>query len=605
MSSIKRKPHVLKSEKTLAIPRHLLFFDTETKEERIDDGTTKHILKLGYACYYRREYGRHVEKVVWKDYYTEQAFWDFVFSHCEDRQRLWCIARNVTYDFTVLKGWKYLGEAGYKLKFFHNQGTCAIISVTCKRKTLVFLDSMNWFSESLAKTGERIGIPKMEIDFKTCTLSELKEYCKNDVRIEFENFKIFIRFLEHNKIARLCYTKGSTAMSAFLLRHYTTKIYIHNNEQAINLERAAYKGGRVECFYLGDLNNDNYYLLDVNSLYPYVMRNNLYPVKYERILHRCSIDTLKDLDRDKSIVAKVLVETDEPVYAVKRARTVFPIGRFWVSLCTPELQYARLHGHLKAVDVAVVYEQENIFKSYVDKFYDLRSEFKRVGVQEYEELCKYMLNTLYGKFGQRGEEWVKIGECPDEPDRAEEIYYPKQNRRGMLRYLLGEVFELRGHGESFDSFPAIAAHVTAYGRMYLYELMKQAGYGNYFYCDTDSLMVNEAGICRLNNKLDKVALGGLKVENTATTVVLRGLKDYTFSDKCVIKGVRKTARMIETGVYEQEKWASFRGILRSGQANTYTVKTVTKHLNREYTKGTLNLDGTLSPFVFADSLHAP
>ncbi|GAH14100.1 unnamed protein product, partial [marine sediment metagenome] len=113
------------------------------------------------------------------------------------------------------------------------------------------------------------------VDYKTCSKKELSIACRNHTLIELENFKLFIRFLEGNKVARLCYTRGSTAMAAFLLSHYTTKIYIHNNKQAIDLERKSYKGGRVECFYLGDLHNENYYLLDVNSLYPFVMRNNL------------------------------------------------------------------------------------------------------------------------------------------------------------------------------------------------------------------------------------------------------------------------------------------------------------------------------------------
>ncbi|GAI80077.1 unnamed protein product, partial [marine sediment metagenome] len=86
----------------------------------------------------------------------------------------------------------------------------------------------------------------------------------------------------------------------------------HNNKQAIDLERESYKGGRVECFYLGDLTNENYYMLDVNSLYPFVMRNNVYPVKYKYILHKIRQQDLALLLQDKAVVAKVLVETDLP-----------------------------------------------------------------------------------------------------------------------------------------------------------------------------------------------------------------------------------------------------------------------------------------------------
>jgi len=464
---------------------------------------------------------------------------------------------------------------------------------------------MNWFRESLEKTGKRIGIPKLHIDFKTCSESELKIYCHRDVKIELENFKILIKFLEDNSVARLCYTVGSTAMAAFLLRHYTTKIYIHNNGRAVRLERDSYKGGRVECFFLGELENDNYYMLDVNSLYPFVMRNNLYPVMYKKILHSVTLRLFRRYLSSKSVVARVLIDTDEPVYAVKRERTIFPVGRFWTVLTTPELKYALARGHVKEVSDAVVYEQANIFKSYVDKFYTMRLKFKSAGNVEYEELCKYMMNKLYGKWGQKGEEWKKIGDCPGERDR-EMLCYNMNNRRvTKMRYLLGQVFIMTGHGECFDSFPAIAAHVTAYARLYLWSLMQEAGWGNYYYCDTDSLIVNEKGMRCLKNYIHSTSLGGLKVVVTSNHVTIRGLKDYSIADKQVIKGIRKSAVHVGHGVYTQEKWPSFRGLLRSGHPETYVVETVTKHLSRDYTKGNVTPQGVVVPFVYDDSVVNP
>lgn len=602
MSSIKRQPHVLRSEKTVTIPRHLLFVDTETWQQTLFDGSVEQSLRLGWACYYRRGYGRHTDRIEWLYFEDRDTFWSFVWSHTEPKQKLWIIARSMVFDFTVLKGWSHLQAAGYKLKFFHNKGSCTIISVRKKGSSLVFLDSMNWFVESLAKTGDRIGIPKGKIDFDTCTKSELSDYCQNDVLIEFENFKLFIQFLEEKNVARLCYTRGSTAMSAYLLRHYTEKIYIHNNAQAIRLERDAYKGGRVECFYLGDLNTENYYVVDVNSLYPTVMRNEKYPVKYKKIIHGVTLKALARLLKSKSAVAKVLIETDEPVYGVRRDRLTFPIGRFWTSLCTPELKYALKAGHLLKVDTIVTYEQANIFKSYVDKFYGLRLEFRSSGVAEYEELCKKMLNSLYGKFGQKGENWTKIGTCPGELDREELVFNMAGRRVTKLRYLMGEIFIMTGSDESFDSFPAIAAHVTAYGRMFLWKLMLSVGREHYFYCDTDSLIIDAGGLSRLKPMLSQAGLGGLKIEETCNHIAIRGLKDYTTDSKQVIKGIRKTAVKIGDGVYQQELWPSFRGLLRSGDTEKYTVHTVTKHLTREYRKGQVNRDGSIVPFVYADSL---
>lgn len=368
------------------------------------------------------------------------------------------------------------------------------------------------------------------------------------------------------------------------------------------MERDSYKGGRVECFFIGDLNDGTYYLLDVNSLYPFVMRNNRYPVKYVQITNSLTMSDLYKHLSSKAVVAKVLIETDEPIYAVRRERTVFPVGHFWVTLTTPELIYAATKGHIQAVEKAVIYEQESIFKSYVDKFYALRQGFKSAGVEIFEQLCKYMLNSLYGKFGQKGDEWSKIGDCAGEPDREELVFNMNNRRVTKLRYLLGELFLRTGVGECFDSFPAIAAHVTAYARLYLYHLMQEAGHGNYFYCDTDSLIVNEVGLCNLNKRIDKSLLGGLKIDSIGTTVQLRGLKDYSFGAKVVLKGVRKSAIRLSPNIYKQDKWPSFRGLLRSGQPESYVVEKVIKHLSRNYTKGDVTDSGIVTPFVYDDSV---
>lgn len=605
MSSINRKCHIIRGEKTLAMPRRMMFVDTETVQEQLPNGSVRQVFKLGWACYYCRSFGRHVEKTIWFEFRDSDTFWQFVFEQCRDKEKLWVIARSLTFDFTVLQGWRHLRQAGYKLKFFHDKGTTAIISVRSGKKSLIFVDSLNWFRESLAETGKRIGLPKLVIDFATCSDAELSTYCHRDVEIELENFKGFIRFLEVNNISRLCYTIGSTAMAAYLFGHYYQKIYIHNNEQAIQLERDSFRGGRVECFFLGDKRDETHFVVDVNSLYPYCMRSGAYPFKYLQIVERLSREALQDAIKTKSAVGQVLIETDEPIYAVRRKRTIFPIGRFWVTLTTPELKYAFAAGHILDVGRCVLYEQADLFSSYVKRFYALRYGCKSIGEKQQEKICKLLLNSLYGKFGQKADTWKKIGVCPDEPDRVELCFIAGGGRVRQIRYLLGEIFELIGHEESFSSFPAISAHVTAYGRLYLWRLIKQAGHENVFYCDTDSLIVNQAGFDNLSGMIDEIELGKLKVEFITQSLKIQGLKDYSIDQKSVLKGIRKNAEEIADGVYRQERWPSFRGTLCSGNADEYIVGTVTKQLRREYTKGDVMIDGRVVPFVLVESVQRP
>ncbi len=601
MSSIDRRPHALRAEKTVAIPRHVIFFDTETNMTEDDEGRTQHTLRLGWACYVRRSASDRREKTEWLKFTKSSQLWRFILDRCQTKNKLWVIALNLSFDFTVVGGFKHLRKEGFKCKFFYSASAATLIKVTRRGSSIMFVDFFNWFRESLATIGERIGIEKLSVDFDTVDDSELSTYCRRDVEILVGMFAHLTGFLTTNMVSRLCYTIGSTAMAAFLFRHYREKIYIHNNKEAIDLERESYKGGRTECFFIGHLTNGPFYVLDINSLYPFIMQGNQFPVKYEHIRHDLSVSELSRVLVDRSAVADVTIDTQTPIYAVKRDRTIFPVGEFRTVLTTPELLYAIENNDIKTVHTAVSYFHANIFTTYVNRFYKLRLECKADDNLLFEHFCKLLLNSLYGKFGQKIEVWEKIGDAPNEPDRIEDIIDAVTHRRRRLRYLLGEVSEVKGVAESRHSFPAISSHVTAYARLYMYKLMLVAGHRNYFYCDTDSLFVNGDGLKNLSSFLHDTDLGKLKVETTTDAIHLFGLKDYMIDGKTTIKGISKTAIKISDVDYKQEQWPSLQGLLVKGQIESYSTHMQEKHLSREYTKGDVAVSGWVSPFVLRDS----
>jgi len=84
---------------------------------------------------------------------------------------------------------------------------------------------------------------------------------------------------------------------------------------------------------------------------------------------------------------------------------------------------------------------------------------------------------------------------------------------------------------SFNSFIAIAAMICAYGRVRLYDSIRDAGRRNVIYCDTDSLFVSNAGARRLRLTLHPTKLGRLKVVKSSDNVTIYGPKDYDFGGK--------------------------------------------------------------------------
>jgi len=591
-----KKPHLLTKLKSTKMPSQMVFFDTESEEVKLNGKEVQHVLKLGWACYYRRRPDKKEDYEEWKYFEAGSLFWSWVESQLRPKAPLYLMSHNITFDFTVTSGFKYLIQNKWKITGFYNEYSATIIKFKKGPYSLIVLDSMNFFKCSLKRLGEQIGLAKTEVDFRTATKDQLSSYCKNDVLVLKTAFLDYIGYLKKNNLGRFGYTTPAQAMNAYRARFMTGYIQIHNYKKVIKLERRAYFGGRTECFRLGVLPASPIYCVDVNSMYPYQMKTQKFPTRADRWLIAPDEKTITKYLNDHLLIAYCMLKTDQPVFPYRADnKTLFPIGRFRAALTTPELKHAFEHHLIEKIYYATVYRSDNIFSQFVDFFHAQKTAAKKAGRGPDELFSKLMMNSLYGKFGQLATSWEQIGECDIEEVRVEDVKDGRTGKWHHWYFFGGNVWEVRKEGEAYHSFVAVCAHVTAYARMYLWELIQIAGKANVFYCDTDSLFVNEAGIERLSSKINPDKLGSLSIQKTAASVVLHGLKDYRFGDEVKLKGIRKNAVKISENVYQQERWSSFKGMMNRGSLDEFVVLTVTKNLSRKYNKGSVDEYGLICP----------
>ena len=592
----KRKPHRIKHNKTTAIPTYFLFFDTETREVDVGNGEWKHVLRLGWVVRVYRDRRRNKVSEKWMEFKTKEEFWDFVEQSVPDGKKMWCFAHNIDFDFRVLEGFRVLYQRGWEIKTFVYDSKNIILHFRKGRKSLLFLDTFNFFKGSVKKMGESIGLEKLEVDFATVSDEELSKYCKRDVEIIKEFMMRFVDFVEQNDLGSLQKTLASQAFSAFRHRFMRHDIFVHNNVEVIELERESYRGGRTEAFYIGKLPQGKYYKLDVNSMYPYVMRERVYPTKLIRLEKNPSISGLKRALKRFFVIAHLRVRVDKPIVAVKTERLIFPVGEYDCVITSPEIELVLKYGKILKVYKYAIYEQHRIFVDYVDFFYSLKEKYAREGNGVYKQICKLFLNSLYGKFGQKVRYLEKIGECERE-DGYEVVFDMETGERTIYRFLNGEIWvESKEFYEGENSFVAIASAVSAYGRCYLWELIEKAGLENVFYCDTDSLIVNEVGYERLKPLLDEYGLGYLKCEGVSEEVEIRNAKDYTFGEEVKRKGVKKDAVEIAPNTFKQFQFERLRSAWRNGRVNDVVIKEQIKKLKQEYQKGIVTESGRVIPF---------
>lgn len=607
--------HYLKQNAANELPTCVVCVDTETYvKRRVDiseDGEEclkeHHTLRLGAYFSLRRRGNEWQEEQG--DFRTKEQFWGHVSSLCFDGRVVYVIGHNMAYDYAILNMDKWISDNGFIITQFII-GQAFIIVAKRGKQTVKFIDSMNWFKSSLRSLGETFGMAKGEIaDFTNVSDEELLPYCINDANIVKTVFLTYVDFISQHDLGNFSMTAAGQAFNSYRHRFMPAKsILIHGNSGLYDLEQKSYRGGRSDIFRQGRY--DELVKLDINSMYPFVMAKFDYPTKpvSKEPIFGISLDEVIARMEEYFVVGDfdiTLSGREAAGIAVKRDKLIFPVGHIaHAYLTSPEIEFVLKHGTIDKVNFVSLYEKRNLFEEYVKYFYDIKNNSKG----PMKALSKLFLNSLYGKFGQR-----KFGEIKQLADPASRsimdsidsnVFYDHNNHKVMQ--IGNEIYEISGKKEepSYDASPIISSAVTAYARMYLWELMLSCGLDNVFYCDTDSIFTNREGYEKLDalGLIDNKELGKLKVESLGSAV-LRGPKDYDWIDsetgevKQTIKGVPRNAIQKENGDYLYNEWQT--GLRRYTNPIAEGIEVVqrSKHLKREYDKGFVDNDGLVHPLV--------
>ena len=589
--------HILKPVKFREFPTTFLFLDTETTLTDIGHKSKLHKLKMGVCQRFERDLDNQLnfKDEIIINHKTEFMRW--LLPQPKVKSHLYIIAHNVVYDATILDLFRSLPKAGYILQSIYSKGQVCIVRFSKGDRKISLLDNGNIFGGALERWGKIFNVPKITIDFSTCTNPELETYCRRDVEIMVKCWQTWIGFIVKNDCGGFRETVGSTAFNTWRYKYLKRDVYVHKKKEVLELERAGYHGGRVEVFKQGRMWTDNYYYLDINNMYGYIMQNGLFPVGLQGHSKTLGLKRMVSYLNRYSVMARVVLNTDEPVYITKvNGHTAYPLGRFETVLSTQEIIHALRHGHLESASEFSWYKQADLFREYVTDFYSLRLAYREQANTGFEQICKLLINSLYGKFGQTGLTQSIIGKAAYNEIWHTPILNAQTGAKSYQTALGGSVYETITNGESYHAIPAIAAHVTANARLYLYGLIKKAGFENVFYCDTDSLIVNRMGYYNLEELIEPDTLGKLKIELRSPWLIVNAPKDYEMAGRLKIKGIRNNAIQINDNTFLQEQWVKLAGLIRQGFTQGYTSHTIEKHQQRVITSGVVTDSGRVEPF---------
>lgn len=591
--------HVLRGNKTTGFPQRLMFLDTETKSTfRPEFKCDVHEFVLGWCWSMRKKKsGYDPESGKWEYFEDSQALLQHIDESLVKSQPTYLFASNPVYDIGATGFIPYFTERGFEKIFYYSGGMTFMLFLRLEKKVIKVLGMQNFLPTSIAQVGELLGIPKGEVDFETVPMEELKAYCRTDTEILGRGIISYFDFCGKNNLGGFAPSISGQSMRAYRHKFMDHKITIYHGKEIQTIERAAYHGGRCEASRIGKLPEDDYVVLDVNSMYPFVMREHYYPTGLLQARQRVAVSDMESLLEDFCLVAECKIQTSTPMYPVGiNGRLCFPTGEFWATLTTPSIEEAISRGHLVKTERVLVYSRAKLFTRYAEFFYTLRQVCQRDGNEVFDYVCKRFLNSLYGKWGEKRDIEIESGHTESDDFYRTQYYNEVTGKSGYEETMFHTYRVVEGWKEAPNSCPSISAHCTDYARCYLFSLMSQIDLHNVIYCDTDSLVVRKEDMKRFFDSQVGKGLGQLKIEQEFTDGEIFGPKDYRFGDKCRQKGIRRNAQELAPGVFRQDQFPSMIGLMAMRVQGGVPVKQVVKHLRREYKKGNVDTDGVVTPF---------
>jgi hypothetical protein len=576
------------------IPTRWIFFDVETTEIPESDGSKirQHKFRLGVARYVEFRAGK-LHSSFYYELRNPEDIYELIDKMSRKDNALYVCSHNLYFDLTATLFWSHMEKGRYSVsrsqtvsdgtttKRRHSFRGHLVLSwrptflYVCGPKGRIhFVDSLNYTDCSLATIGESIGYPKLDMpSVSECDLT-WASYCRRDVEVLSEFMTGMLTRWHKDNLGVWQPTAAGLAMTSY--RHMVKKvnspetcpkILIDDDKEKIAFERLSYFGGQTQCYYLGKVENP-VHSVDVNGLYPYVMRMGEFPYECCYQSEDCGTDELRSYLSNFGVVAAVRVCTSSSTYPVRCGKRVLQaVGTFWTVLCGAELERAISSNHVDKVGRIQCYKCAPIFRHWVDYWWRRRVDATLNGDKAGAFYVKRILNSLSGKFAQSGKRWVDRHNVRA-PKRWGEwtLHDFDSNTDHYFRSVAGNAQELIEDGMPQYCFPAISAFITAAGREYMRTIRLRLPERSVYHQATDSFALSGKAYNQLKREgmLDDSAIGKFKSDGSGFGGEFEGVNHYRIGSEWTMQGLYGRSYRNDDGNLVADIWQRLPEMVRVG-----------------------------------------
>lgn len=361
--------------------------------------------------------------------------------------------------------------------------------------------------------------------------------------------------------ARIGPTAGAMAWGVLRSHIPTGALCSHKCEETHRLERACALGGRASVWYYGRIGarvsehagrdsgagvlpgahlSGPVHHLDVRSMYPALLRDEVYPVALGPVYGGIRTDALIDACRSGGVLARVRVQTLVPEYPRRTPKgIVYPVGQWTATLAGPELlALADTPGHGAILEVfqCATYRMGRPFADAMQCLIDAR---ERASDPEDKTFAKLLANSVAGRLAMRVGGWRRWPALDAVQQWGEEWLGDADSATySRYRWVSGVCHVHQPDREPRGPHTSAFAYLTAYGRVRMAHIRAACPVKSVYAQHTDGLYCSADAFRTLSDAgmIGGEGAGALVAKASADSARFFGPSHFRFGECWTLSG---------------------------------------------------------------------
>jgi hypothetical protein len=359
------------------------------------------------------------------------------------------------------------------------------------------------------------------------------------------------------------------------------KVLVHDDKDALDAERAAMHTGRAEAWRHGKVHNEMWTEVDLRNAYVTIAATHDLPRKIHMHHGAMPLNSYGKLKATFAVLCRVVVDTSVPCVPVRLGgRHVWPTGKFETWLWDCEVDVAIKEADSVRIVEAYSYVRAPILQEWGNWVLSIISGDRRDVPSIVRTHVKHCGRALIGRIALRVPSWEYFGDNPEQLTTITHVTYPDTGKSHRMLHVGGDTLIEMGREESDNSMPMITGYIMSACRVQLWQAMNVAGLDNLAHVDTDSVLVNVAGLRNMRAAYGDRFAAIWSIKGTYTSLEIFGPRAYYRDKQRVAAGIPLKATEVSPGEFSGERWSAVASDLERGATGSVSVAPATWVLRR-------------------------